>query len=251
MNEINGTNQQEKEKKLDRQVIFWSLVGVGTVSFWCCVAIAFFAYRNREAVQYTIEPHPYPTAPAKVEVFEETFDTNDNNWGRLYGSNVKVENGVLTLQAAGEQIIGMTRCFGCDYLGDRFYFQADLLPEEPTRTGYGLVFCASGKDSEFYTLTVDPGNSTYSIIKSSKHSLFSLVEDRYSSAFHAYPESNTLGVMFDRGFMEFHINDSKEGSFTDPSPYACMWPGMIVNGGTVTIQVDNVFAYSLPGSIKP
>ena len=63
------------------------------------------------------------TPPEGVDVFTETFENNDNNWGRVDGSTANVEDGKLTLKAAREIMGGGTGCFGCDYLGDSFIFK--------------------------------------------------------------------------------------------------------------------------------
>jgi hypothetical protein len=252
MSEVNGSNQQqEKKKKLDQQVVFWSLVGVGTASFWCCVAIAFFAYQNRGTIQNPFGPHAYLTPPPGVDIFRETFENNDNNWGRVYGSRVNVENGKLTVKAAHETMAGATRCFGCDYLGDSFYYQAEIASQEPTDKEYGLIFCASGMDGEQYTLLIEPEQSTFSLLKERNNTRQRLTETVYSDQIKPYPETNTLGIYFDQGLTEIYINGSMELSVTDSNPYPCMWSGIIIIDGTVTLTVDNVMAYSMPWSDIP
>ncbi len=251
MTNIDISNSSNQDGKMGGQAIFWLLIGMGTICFWCLVAASLFLVKNPEIVTYRFMPHPYLIPADGIKVFKETFETNDNKWGGVHGSRVKVDDGKLTLKAAHEIMAGVTRCFGCDYLGDSFYFQAELLPEENTSTEYGLTFCNSGKDEEYYVLLVDPVYSTYSLHKNRNDTWTTIINDTPSSKLNQYPDPNTLGVKFDRGEMDFYINGSIESSFTDPAPYSCTWSGMIANDGLMTLTVDNVFAYRLPTTPKP
>jgi hypothetical protein len=249
---MNGTQSSAQlEKKMNKQLIFWSAVGAGTILFWCCVALSIVLYQNRATINRTFKPHPYLPPPDGVSILEETFDSNENNWRDANGRTVPIQDGKLILKSAYEDMPAITRCFQCDYLGSSFFFQAELVPEEATNTEYGLVFCASGFPNEYYTFMINPQYSTYNLYKSRKDEWQNLTVGRLSPMLKAYPEANTLAVQFDQGKMDFYINGSLENSFSDPEPYSCKWPGIIVKDENSSLQVDNVFAFSLPAIQEP
>jgi len=139
----------------------------------------------------------------------------------------------------------MALCNDCENTTDNFYFQAELLPEKPIAIRYGISFCASENDNEYYVFAVDEVFSLYTLYKHSPTEQQTLIRGERTEYIQKYPSPNTIGVKYTGGTMDLYLNDHKLNSFTDNNPLLCKWSGVFVEDGIFNLFVDNVFAYSL------
>lgn len=204
----------------------------------------------------TLPPSLTPTAylllsPLEGEtVVEDTFETNALGWSSSYSNNTfRVENGKLSIQAKEIGYIGLALCYNCPVYGQSFYFQAELVLEKNVSTDYGLAFCASPLNSEYYTFMIQPLYSSYALFKHTGDNWEPLIENASSTAIHKYPASNTLAVKFDNGRLDLSINGSLVESYEDANPFLCRRAGVIVGNGKVNLLADNVYTYNLNAGI--
>jgi len=191
-------------------------------------------------------PYVYLTPPAGILIFEETFDSNSKAWDAYYKTNVvRVANGKLILRSNEKGQEGMALCPDCENTTDEFYFQAELLPEKPIAIRYGISFCASENENEFYVLAVDEVFSLYTLYKHSPTDQQTLIRGERTEYIRKYPSPNTIGVKYTGGTMDLYLNNYKLNSFTDNNPLLCKWSGVFVENGIFNLIVDNVFAYGL------
>ena len=199
----------------------------------------------------TPTPHAYLTPPDGVSVLEETFDSNARRWDTLYSNNtVRVGNGKLTLNSNERRFVGLALCLGCAKYNQEFYFQAELLPEKATSTNYGISFCES-RIVTYYVFIINARLSTYTLNKHYPDDWKRLITNKGSNMINKYPLSNTLGVKYNEGIMDFYINGIMVDTYIDEDPFTCQRSGVFIEGGLLDLYVDNVFAYNIEGTANP
>lgn len=199
---------------------------------------------NTPTSTITTTPHVLITPAGGEMVFEERFDSDEQDWYAYFNnSTVLVEDGKLTLQSEESGKIGIAFCTHCPTLADPFYFQAEVSTVENTIDPYGLAFCSPGFGSDFYVFQINPRTHLYDLYKHSAQGWKSLVIMKSSQAINAFPGTNTLGVQFDRGQINLFINNMQVNSYQDDEPLECRKSGFIVNGGGFDLLADNIFAY--------
>jgi hypothetical protein len=200
----------------------------------------------------TPTPHVLITPPGGETVFEERFDSNEQDWYAYFTNNtVLVETGKLTLRSEESDKIGIAYCTDCPSLADPFYFQAEVSTAENTLDPYGLAFCSPGFGSDFYVFQINPRTHLYDLYKHSAQGWKALTVTNSSPAINAAPNSNILGVQFDHGEINLFINNLPMKSYQDDDPFKCRRSGFIVNGGGFDLVVDNVFAYAAGATPAP
>jgi len=194
----------------------------------------------------TPTPYAYLTPPTGIVIYKETFDSNSKAWERYYKTNVvRVANGKLILRSNERGQEGMALCRDCENTTDNIYFQAELLPEKPIAIRYGISFCASENEDEYYVFAIDEVFSLYTLYKHSPTDQQTLIPNKRTEYIHKYPTSNTIGVKYAGGTMDLYLNDHKLNSFTDDNPLSCKWPGVFVEDGIFILFADNIFSYEI------
>ena len=179
-------------------------------------------------------------------IFEDHFDTNENNWGGFYsGSTVTIENGKLNLLSENSGFIGVSFCITCPETGDSFFLEAELAVKENKTTSYGLAFCSNGYGADYYVFQIKPIGKTFILYKHSDTGWQNLTENQYSSAIEMFPAANKLGVYYDHGAIKLYINDKNVLAYEDKAPYSCKRSGFFVNGSGVNLLADNLTVYDI------
>ena len=290
MDEKEIINPFDEEELRGRRTIVWALLGIIIIGCGLLFAGAFFLFQPDARSLYaqyfpsptatstrTSTPSPTVTAsptatftrtptltatitptphvlikPAQDEtVFNETFDSNERQWYAFYDGNVvNVENGTLTLRSNSSEYIGLAFCTNCPYLDDIFYYQAEMSTLDKTDESYGLAFCSSGYNADFYVFQINRLGK-YQLYKHSENNWDSLISSQRSPTIQGFPVTNTLGVYYVNGDMKLYINNVLVDSYKDESPFKCRKAGFFVNGGTFDMTADNIFSYSIDSQASP
>ena len=200
----------------------------------------------------TTTPHALISPAGGETVFEERFDSDEQDWYAYYNNNtVLVEDGKLNLRSELSGNIGIAFCTHCPTLADPFYFQAEVSTVENAIDPYGLAFCSPGFGADFYVFQINPRTHLYDLYKHSSQGWKSLAIRKSSPAINAFPNTNALGIQFDHGQINLFINNIQVNSYQDDEPLKCRKSGFIVNGGGYDMVVDNVFAYAIQPVLTP
>ena len=179
-------------------------------------------------------------------IFEDNFETNDNNWEGYYsGSVVALEDGRLRIASDKKGYVGMALCTSCPRIGDTYYMEADLISDVNTSVRYGLVFCADANVSDYYVFQINSTGPYFDLYKHTSSGWKTLVNKKHSSAKETFPSSNRLGVYFDRGTIKLYINNSFVYSYIDETPHPCDGTGFLVNDSIISLLADNLIAYNV------
>jgi len=179
-------------------------------------------------------------------IFDDHFDTNDNNWGGFYsGSAVAIESGKLNLHSENEGKIGVAFCITCPETGDSFFLESELSIETNKTISYGLAFCSNGYSEQYYVFQIKPAGKTFILYKHSDTGWQRLNQNQYSFAIEGYPSVNKLGVYYNHGVIKLYINNQMVFEYEDKSPYSCARSGFFVNGANLNLLADNLTVYDI------
>ena len=185
-----------------------------------------------------------PQPPAGVTIFHEDFSTNQRSWIPFYNDmDATVSAGVIVVESYNKGYVALAVC-DCETYNGSYYIQADLKLDQSNPVLYGLAF--SINDQGYYIVEMNARNHMYSIYKLVDGAWDTLVENMYAGAIVDYPQTNTLGVYFDRGRIDVYINGGLAGTVTDQNPYIGGGFGLYVDDSTVILTADEVYAYQLP-----
>jgi len=200
----------------------------------------------------TTTPHVLIPPLMNETVFTEQFETNDQNWYAYYSDNTtEVKDSRLVIRSDKKGYIGLALCTTCPLFRESFYFQAEVSSLTLTPESYGLAFCSSGYDSDFYAFQINPQTRTYDLYKHSAQGWETLLKIKFTPLLNKFPVTNILAVLFDRGTIELYINATQVNTYQDLEPLSCRRFGFYVNDGGFDMTVDNVFAYSIQPTATP
>lgn len=196
----------------------------------------------------TLTPHALIPAPENAEVFNETFDSNANRWDSFYSANTTViQDGKLFLKSDNDGYIALAVCNGCPGFEERFYFQAEVIPEKIFYSEHGIAFCSEGYTH--YVFAINSVNQIYSVYKKLPADWEIVFSNVQSKVINRYPVSNTLAVEYDQGQMKLYINGNLVNTYTDSDPpSACKAFGVYIDDGPLNLIADNVYAYEIKGT---
>jgi hypothetical protein len=199
----------------------------------------------------TPTPHALIPPPKGAVLLYEPFDSNNRNWGPFYNNNtVSIRDGKLHLMSNDVGYVGLVVCRGCARLGNIFYFQAEMLTTTTTSPPGGLAFCILNTD-EYYVFQLLAGTREYFILKHTSSGWQDMVTNTYSKEINTYPDTNILGVIFDKGNMKLYINGTLVNSVNDPNPLTGGSIGIFINDGGVDLIADNAFLYQTEATPEP
>jgi len=178
-------------------------------------------------------------------VFEDNFETNDNNWeGFFSNSTVTIEDGRLSLATGAQGYIGMAYCTSCPPIGDTYYLEADVSSETNSATAnYGLAFCLGENYTDYYVFQVNSTTKSFNLYKHHDTWWDTLAHDKYASTEEAFSTPDKLGVYFDHGIINLYVNNSLVYSYADEQPISCNRYGFFKNSGD-KIFADNLIIYN-------
>lgn len=184
----------------------------------------------------------YPPTGTEYAV-RETFDDNKNHWKAYYPGRVtSVRDGHIRVVSYEPGYVSVASCDGCGEFWDNFYLQADLALSKFSNVSYGVTFCVS-ENNNYYVYLVNYNSFKYSLFKLVDDEWNTLIDATYSDQIRAHPNTNTLSVYFDQGYMELFVNGFMVDSYTDPDPFSGGGIGLIVDDAGAELYGDNVFAY--------
>jgi hypothetical protein len=281
MNRTPISNPFDEDERLGRRPIFWFVLGLGVLCIFSFFAGAIYLYKpdpqalidqmfpsptgtatRTPTATATSSPTPTITLTATPDIvltsisemepaFKDDFSSNQYKWMPHFNNNkVLVENGLLSLRSNETGYIGIATCSSCPQTGNSFYFQGDVSLQENKNESFGLAFCIQG-DYSYYTFSINPKVRRYDFFKHSANGWETLVRNESAHAIKGSPDSNTLGVFFDRGEITLYINNMSVYSYTGETPYQCGQFGFFVHGGGFDMLADDVEIYKIPVKLSP
>jgi hypothetical protein len=192
----------------------------------------------------TPEPHILVYAPTGDEVvFQDTFDNNINQWRSYYAGRVaSVNDGHLRVVSYERGYVNVGSCDSCGNYSDSFYYQADLVLNKFQPVSYGLAFCIN-ENNNYYVYTINHNSFKYALFKLLDDEWFTLIDETFSEEIKSHPNTNTLSVAFEQGYIELFINGILVDTYKDSEPLMDGEIGFIVDDAGAELFGDNVFAY--------
>jgi hypothetical protein len=153
-------------------------------------------------------PHiPSGIAPDAPRLFEDDFESNENDWGdwnyEAGGARIQVRDGRLFVKSLNDMNYALAGCDTCPYLRKPYYLSVDLAPDRASDRGFGVVFSMTSEG--FYLFEINVVNNFYFLYHNADD-VWSLRASGESDLIRGHPDANTLGVYAERELVELYIN---------------------------------------------
>jgi hypothetical protein len=175
----------------------------------------------------------------------EQFSDNGRGWSGLYpGSDVAVQTGNLHIigsqagQAAGAYCSGVCGPYQMSY-----YYQAQLVEETSSDSGFGLIFGLDAEQDNYYAFMIRPYTGDFSLLKRANRSWTTLLNWTDAAAIQPFPQPNTLGVSFLSGNINLYVNGTLVGNYADKTPYVSGRIGFYVEKDSVGLLASNAAVF--------
>lgn len=222
------------------------------------------------SVPDTETPAPSPT-PLKLPALEimsmisgppvlsDKFDDNSKNWaGWGDSTDFTVQEGNLVLRTTQADKPALVYCSGeCGPYKDNYYYEAEMVDERASNSGFGVIFGLNGQKSAYYVYKVRPATNEYGLFKFQNGVLNPLVDWTASPAVLPAPQANTLGVSFIKDTISMFLNGARVNTYQDRSPTGEGQIGLIVDQDGARLMASEATVYELlprnftPGAVQP
>jgi hypothetical protein len=255
-----NTTEPATENNHGSIIVFGSLAVLYLLLCLCLGGFIFFSRQGIPALRNyfptpkalrTLTPTPVVHIPAKDDVvIESDFSDNTQSWqSKWQTGRVRVANGHLSIQTIGN-VTGIAECEACRFAHEQFYIEAELSSTKKTNTGYGIAFNISSAygayEGSYYLFQINAATGRYFLYKfkaaSSSNWMLRLSKD--SDLVKAYPQTNKLGVAFNKDTIELYLNGIMVESYQDPGTILNSGRfGFFVDNSDVELNIDNLFSY--------
>jgi hypothetical protein len=191
---------------------------------------------------------------------EENFADNSRAWTAM-GENseflIQENRLILRSNQPGQQ--GAVYCAGdCGPFKDSYYYEAELLDEQGSQFGYGLLFAINEQRNAYYAYKVRPGTGEYGLFKLVNGSWTALIDWTKTPALLPAPQTNILGASLQEKNINLYLNGALLAGYKDENPYNEGRLGFMVDQDGVRLFAGNVLVYQLsqatpvpPGQLTP
>ncbi len=194
------------------------------------------------------QPAPEIMALASgAPLLDEPFTEARNNWIVMNEfTEFVIQEGQLVLRSKQPDKAATVYCAGmCGPFEVPYYFQAEVMEDRPSDTGFGVIFSINDLRNAYYYFKIRPSTGQYSLLKLADNNWSTLIDWTPSPAVFPNPQPNVIGVSLQEKNIDLYINSSRVGSYTDQNPLGKGRIGLTVDQGGARILADNLLLMSL------